>query len=54
MNQHPLQVRFPFWGLWCHLVTNIAAYQTDPRHAAEQTALAAQVDRLYIRDWERE
>lgn len=34
--------------------TPTSAYQTDPRHAAEQTALAAQVDRLYIRDWERE
>ena len=50
MNLHPLQVRFRFWGLWCHLVINMEAYQPDPRQAAEQAALAAQVDRLYIRD----
>ncbi|KAK4645359.1 MAP kinase kinase (MEK) [Podospora bellae-mahoneyi] len=36
--------------------TPTSAYRHDPRHAAaaDQSALAAQVERMYIRDWDRE
>ncbi|KAK4178298.1 kinase-like domain-containing protein [Triangularia setosa] len=36
--------------------TPTSAYRHDPRHAAaaDQSALAAQVERMYIREWDRE
>ncbi|KAL2023136.1 hypothetical protein VTK56DRAFT_3742 [Thermocarpiscus australiensis] len=34
--------------------TPTAAYRAEHRHATDQAQLAAQVDRLYIRDWDHE
>lgn len=36
-----------------HVLTEIAVYRIDPRQAADHN-LAAQVDRLYIREWDQE
>jgi mitogen-activated protein kinase kinase len=32
----------------------MTAYRVDPRQAADHANLAAQVDRLYIREWDHE
>lgn len=54
-QQTPTSCKFLNSGVSAaHSLTELVAYRNDPRQAADHTNLAAQVDRLYIREWDQE
>jgi hypothetical protein len=55
-SKHPPHVRFKLRASqYYRLLTKITAYRNDPRQqAVDHANLAAEVDRLYIREWDQE